>query len=247
MENKNNKGLITVLIIIIVVMFLTIVGLTISLRVQKYKCQLGNKAINTVTNTTDKISDIFGKVLDIAIKQSENGVKFPQIDYDSEDANEINKEIKDFIDSYTSGNDISFKVYDNNNIESVVLKKNVGGSTNKYIVHNINKNDGKRVTSEELLKTKNLTLDQLKEKMKSVWMEKVKTSEGYSMRIPSDYSTTVEQATKINIDKLTNDNVVLYLNDDGHLCVIYEEYQIAGAETGYYIIDIDTGSYTDLK
>ena len=94
---------------------------------------------------------------------------------------------------------------------------------------------------------KNMTLDQIKTKMKAVWLEKVKRSEGYSMPVQSNSNISVENATKANIDKLTNDNIVLYLNKEGHLCVIYEEYQIAGAETGLYIIDLDKSLYTELK
>ena len=97
------------------------------------------------------------------------------------------------------------------------------------------------------MNNKNMTLDSIKIRMKAIWMQKVKKSEGYSMPTNSNPNISVENATKANIDKLTNDNIVLYLNKDGHLCVIYEEYQIAGAETGYYIMDLDSYLYTELK
>ena len=248
-EKKSNKGLVIALIIIIVVMFFVIVGLSFSLVIQKYKCSIGTKTLNTVEKTVDKGFDTFSKVFEIATKKNSDGFSFPYINFDSDDAEDINDDIEDFFDDLEDNDETksSFKTYENGNIESIVVRVNHFGDNNIYRVYNINKKTGKKVTAEELMDNKNMTIDNIKTRMKAVWLEKVKTSEGYSMRIASDYSTTVEQATNNNIDKLTEDNIVLYLNKEGHLCVIYEEYQIAGAETGYYIIDLDKSLYTELK
>ena len=249
MENKkSNKGLIITLIIIIIIMFFTIIGLSFSLVIQKYRCNITSRTLDTIDKTADKAIDTFGKAFGV-ITKTEDGYTFPQIDFDSDDAEDINDEIEDFYDGLKGKDETksTFKTYENGDIESVVVRVNNFGDNNIYRVYNINTKTGKKISSLDLMNKKKITLEEIKTKMKAVWLGKVKTSEGYSMRIASDYSTTVEQATNNNIDKLTADNIVLYLNKDGHLCVIYEEYQIAGAETGYYIIDLDNSLYTELK
>lgn len=245
MENKkSNKGLIVALIIIIVIMFFVIAGLSFSLLIQRYRCSKCNIAEKAI----DKFTDTFDKIFEIATKERKDGITIPYIKFDSDDAEDINDDIEDFYDDMDSYGKSSFKTYSNGDIESIVVKRSLGDSdNNNYKVYNINKKTGKKVTSEDLMNNKNMTLDSIKIRMKAIWMQKVKKSEGYSMPTNSNPNISVENATKANIDKLTNDNIVLYLNKDGHLCVIYEEYQIAGAETGYYIMDLDSYLYTELK
>lgn len=250
MDNKkSNKGLIIALIIIIVVMFFTIIGLGFSLMLQSYRCNVANRVYDTIDSTEKTIKDVTKGLVKIITKETKNGIKFPYVNFDSDFAEEINDDIEDFFDEIGDVDDVdtSFKTYTNGDIESIVVKYNLHGDNNRYRAYNINKKTGKKVTAEDLMNQKDMTLDNIKIRMKAIWMQKVKKSEGYSMRIESDYSTTVEQATKNNIDKLTKDNIVLYLNSEGHLCVIYEEYQIAGAETGFYIMDLDKYLYTELK
>ena len=244
-ETKSNKGLIITLIIIIVIMFFTIIGLSFSLVIQKYRCAVVAKTLNTVDKTVDKGLDTVNKFFEIVTKEN-NGKTIPFINYDSDDAEDINDDIEEFYNKMNSYGDATYKTYSNDNIESIIIKYTLGG-TNTYAVFNINKESGKKVTSEELMKKKNITLDGIKIRMKAIWIQKVKTSEGYSMPTSSNSNISVENATKANIDKLTNDNIVLYLNEDGHLCVVYEEYQISGSETGYYIMDLDKYLYTELK
>ena len=254
-ENKSNKGLIITLIIIIVIMFFTIIGLSFSLVIQKYKCNMFTKTVDIINNTADKITDsstsdkvtdTIDKIFDVITKQTDNGFSFPYIDFDSEDAEDINDDIEDFYDDLNTNGNVMFKTYSNGDIQSIVIKYN-RASSNTYKVYNINKKTGKKVTAEELMKSKNMTLDNIKIRMKAIWMQKVKKSEGYSMPTESNKNISVENATKENIDKLSNNNIVLYLNSEGHLCVIYQEYQIAGSETGFYIMDLDKYLYTELK
>ncbi len=250
MDNKkSNKGLVVTLIIIIIIMFFTIIGLSFSLMLQKYRCNVTNQVIRGIDTGSKTVNNITGKLFKIITKQTKNGYRFPYINFDSVYAEDINDDIEDFYDELEKGEDVdtSFKTYSNGNIQSIVVHYNLNGDNNRYRAYNINKKTGKKVSSEELMKQKNTDIDKIKEKMKSLWMEKAKTSEFYRMRIQSDYSTTVEQATNNIINKLTSDNIVLYLNNNGHLCVIYEEYQIAGAEKGFYIIDLDDNKYTELK
>lgn len=259
MEKKNNtsKGLIIALIVISSLFLLTIIGLVIFVAysfVRPNKIEgkriVVEKDTNTNTNTTKK-SLIKDESKDIVYENPKYSpwVEAPYINIDSEDAKKLNNEIDEYYSKVTKDyyEVLTYKYYENDDVVSIVTKMMQAGANKDYRVYNINKKTGKEVTASELMKSKNLSLSSIKIRMKAIWMQKVKTSEGYSMPTNSNPNKSVEAATKDNIEQLTDDDIVLYLNSDGHLCVIYEEYQIAGAETGNYIMDLDKYLYTELK
>lgn len=250
MEEKN-----TGLIVLIIILFVIVLTLSSYIFIDKFlvierRGNTSNKT-NIVNNNSEEKSLVKDSSKEV-VYNNENYLpdnEVPYINIDSKDAERLNEEIEEYYKSVINDyyDSIIYNYYVSDDIVSIVVRYMPGGSTKEYKVYKINKETGYEVTNSDILKIKNITKETLITKMKAIFLERVKTTEAYSMHIYGDEFTTVEQATNRNIENLSLDTALIYLNDNNNLCVIEEEYQIAGAETGNYIMNIDKSSYIEFK
>lgn len=185
--------------------------------------------------------------------------KIPQINIDSEDANNINKEIQDeyykyykdqkeYIDSngYVGGcSRIEYAYHINGDIVSIVMASFWDGGSVERSAYNISTKTGKEVTNSELLNKKGLNEADFPSKLSGILTEQLK-----EMYTPSEeqlsytgsaefYNTQYKRTTSLENCSVNND---MYLNTNNQLCVITTRYNIAGGDGTEIIVNMDTNS-----
>ena len=178
--------------------------------------------------------------------------KIPTINIDSEDAKKMNEEINDF-SNYEKRDEVynpyykfKYHYFTNNDVISVLLVKSGDGEGSIfYKVFNINKLSGKKLSNEEIIKIKGLTLDEVKTKMLEIYekinsssLEKAKNKEYDELN--NEIILNVYETNKKNFEELDLENVEFFLNDKKELCVSFKEYQVAGPKMMYVIYNLDT-------
>ncbi len=153
--------------------------------------QLGIKDESSVINLIkDKEADVQQELVTDAFTYTKTikdvydilfSYKIPKININSDDVNEINKEINDKIISQAKKSitgiekyngsrglyKINYLYYINNDILSVVIELDFDADIVDYYTYNINTTTGAKVTNEEILKIKKLTDTQFSEKLSS--------------------------------------------------------------------------------
>lgn len=185
--------------------------------------------------------------------------KIPKININSDDVNEINKEINDKIISqakkcvsFLEKNEsvglykVNYLYYINNDILSIVINSNHDNSIVAYYVYNIDIKSGKRVKNEELIKMNNMTKEQFTNKLQSAtgnkFIEKygeindyLKTQnfEGSKEMYQSQYNNT------ISTSNCNADNQMIFLDANGKINVVAKIYSLAGADAYYHIVNLN--------
>lgn len=209
---------------------------------------------------TKTIKDIYDEVF---------SYKIPKINIDSDDVNEINKEINEKIISRAKEyvpilekNDsvglyeVGYLYYINNNILSVVINLNFDADVVDYYVYNIDINTGKRISNEDILKIKNMTEKQFEEKLssaakikfinkygsKDTHMDNLKYSDAFykESELKEQESIYVTQYNQtISRSNCKIDNNKIYLSNNQNLNVVTKIYSLAGANEYEHILNLD--------
>lgn len=209
---------------------------------------------------TKTIKDIYDEVF---------SYKIPKINIDSDDVNEINKEINEKIISRAKEyvpilekNDsvglyeVGYLYYINNNILSVVINLNFDADVVDYYVYNIDINTGKRISNEDILKIKNMTEKQFEEKLssaakikfinkygsKDTYMDNLKYSDAFykESELKEQESIYVAQYNQtISRSNCKIDNNKIYLSNNQNLNVVTKIYSLAGANEYEHILNLD--------
>lgn len=212
---------------------------------------------------TKTIKDIYDEVF---------SYKIPKINIDSDDVNEINKEINEKIISRAKEyvqilekNDsvglyeVGYLYYINNNILSVVINLNFDADVVDYYVYNIDINTGKRISNEDILKIKNMTEKQFEEKLssaakikfinkygsKDTYMDNLKYSDAFykESELKEQESIYVAQYNQtISRSNCKIDNNKIYLSNNQNLNVVTKIYSLAGANEYEHILNLDDES-----
>ena len=251
MENKkSNKGLVAVVIIELLI----IIGLGGFIGYEKFikndLCECSKCGVKKDDIKEDK-SIIKDK--DKEIVYTEGNYKYkevPVININTEDAEKLNKEIKNYIDKMSSDTDygeayaLSYEYFENNDILSIKMTITTFGSSRYYKTVNISTKTGKKVSNEELIKLKKIKEEDFSSKLFEVY-EKEQIDNGSidavkTQSIYGDEYTSVYDGTKMNIESTKINDFDMYLNKKGELCVVTDIYLIAGPERNFYIYNLDT-------
>ena len=225
-----------------------------------------NKENNTsvkVSNNVQEVklvTDAFNnsKIYNEGINRIEYSFRIPKINIDSSYVSDINKELNDklissakkIIESNEPGAllEVDYKYYENGDILSVVVWEKYEGGVSNYYVYNINKKTGQKVTSEELLKTKNLDKVLFENKLSNALGIEFKNSFGEYYNWIQTQSGSAEDTKNfynkqynltIYSDNCKLENQKIYLGDNGKIFVVGKIYNLAGGEYSYHIIDLE--------
>lgn len=231
--------------------------------------QLGIKDESSVINLIkDKEADVQQELVTDAFTYTKTikdvydilfSYKIPKININSDDVNEINKEINDKIISQAKKSitgiekyngsrglyKINYLYYINNDILSVVIELDFDADIVDYYTYNINTTTGAKVTNEEILKIKKLTDTQFSEKLSSA--AKIKFINKYGSKDTYKESELKEQESfyvtqynqTISGSNCKIDNNKIYLSDNQNLNVVTKIYSLAGADAYEHILNLD--------
>ena len=135
-ENKTNKGL----VVLVIILFILVLGLGTYIVYDKV---INKDEVVSKTDSNDKKETKKGIIKDESkeIVYSDNEYqykKIPIINIDTEDADDLNKEINEYVDkmgqdtNYGEGYKLSYVYYENDKILSILLTINTYGSSNYY-------------------------------------------------------------------------------------------------------------------
>ncbi len=187
--------------------------------------------------------------------------KIPKININSSDVTKINNEINDKITSeakklvseINNGSSpwiykIFYNYYINDNILSIIIESDYdSNSTKANFVYNIDKNTGKSISNEEIMKKKNMTKEQFSKQLQisagNKFIEKygdvnewLKTSDGSKEEQKKEYQSAYNKTTSSSNCSVDNQNI--YLDANGKINVIAKIYSLAGADYYYHIVNI---------
>ena len=265
MENKEEKvvtktsGGVKALLVILI---LALIGTSGFIVYDKFIAKDNESKSNTKEETkkeekkesVKKIDETKEYVYDL--KSGEN-YKVPTINIDSEDAKRMNEEIKVFVDYERveekyglNSNKLEYDYFINNDLISVVVIIVYPANGSKSVKpFNINKNTGREVTNEEILKIKNISFEELKVKIfdtyesigNNSYLEHDKNTVGHYNE--DEYNgLTVYEANKKKFENLNLEKLELFLNENGELLVSVGVYLSAGPTGRTEVYDIDTKS-----
>lgn len=223
------------------------------------------KDVKKIDNTKEIVyaarqyeSDNYANVIDTTFH---NYYEYPAINIDSEDVKAINSEIeKNFgftseDEDYMFFMEIEVNTYDyyvNGNILSLVVMR--GGNDSTWSAsYNVDITTGKRISNEELLTSKNVDTNKIKEVLKEHSLKAIDTSAAEMKKIIAQYwdASYEQEVTKLKeeVDKNLEilDNV--YLNAEGNVCC-RSTYQIFGGQwtcTKTIEIDAKTNVIKEIK
>lgn len=250
-ENKSNKGL----VVLVIILFILVLGLGTYIVYDKV---INKDEAVSKTDSNDKKETTKGIIKDESkeIVYSDNEYqykKIPIINIDTEDADDLNKEINEYVDkmgqdsNYGEGYKLSYVYYENNEILSILLTINTYGSSKYYKTVNINSKTGKKVSNYDLIKIKSIDENEIGNAIFDIYVkdaEKNGLLDTYkTQHIYGDGFTSVYDGTKMLIDSKKIDDFDMYLNSKGDLCVIEEVYLIAGPEKNFYKFNLNINSY----
>lgn len=250
-ENKSNKGL----VVLVIILFILVLGLGTYIVYDKV---INKDEVVSKTDSNDKKETKKGIIKDESkeIVYSDNEYqykKIPIINIDTEDADDLNKEINEYVDkmgqdtNYGEGYNLSYVYYENDEILSILLTINTYGSSKYYKTVNINSKTGKKVSNYDLIKTKSIDENEIgnaifdiyvKDAEKNGLLDTYKTQHVYG-----DEFTSVYDASSNLIKSKKYDDFDMYLNSNGELCVISDVYLIAGPEKNSYIFNLNLYNY----
>ncbi|MBE6153779.1 MAG: hypothetical protein E7166_06110 [Firmicutes bacterium] len=232
MQNKNNKNVVFVVILVVSVVTSFLLGQFLeSKSISMFNYSLAQVIdINKIDNNKEIVYS--GKTyipnklpVDLNIDEVRSELPIINLNYDSvksinEEINKKYNELKDdniITEDMVNINSVKYKYYVNDNILSLVIEyKNynytAGYVSYEYKSYNIDKNNGKVLTNNELINLKNLTNDK-------VYNNIVKNIENeYEDLGYDDYKNTdFYRETINNIGKNNNINVSLFLDADNNL------------------------------
>lgn len=246
-ENKSNKGL----IVLVIILFILVLGLGTYIVYDKV---INKDEVVSKTDSNDKKGIIKDESKEIVYSDNEYQYKkIPIINIDTEDADDLNKEINEYVDkmgqdtNYGEGYKLSYVYYENDEILSILLTINTYGSSKYYKTVNINSKTGKKVSNYDLIKTKSIDENEIgnaifdiyvKDAEKNGLLDTYKTQHVYG-----DEFTSVYDASNNLIKSKKYDDFDMYLNSNGELCVISDVYLIAGPEKNFYIFNLNLYNY----
>lgn len=191
---------------------------------------------NPSISKIDEEKEIVYSIIDKSYEYTDKKVKveIPAVNLDTEKIKELNSEIEKKYEDAISTNEefvsreVTYKYYVNEDIISIVIKNSfLSGSYDTYMVYNIDSKNGEVLNNEDILKTKNIAVDEYEEKI----------SKQISSKFEENYSTAkempgYEEAKSKNNSKenCSLDNTQVYLREDGKLSYIANVYAIAGAD-----------------
>ena len=254
MENKKNNGGLTIIILILVFIIIGLAGYIVYDKYIKPNYEIVKKTDKTTNNKKEEEKSL---IKDSSKEIVYNNEKFsyinvPFINIDSEDADNLNKEIEEYINNNGKngyGDDYypKYDYYKNGDNVSVLITIVTEGSSRYYKTANINAKTGKRITNTDLLSMKNIKSSEVADKVFSIYSdtaEKNGSLEAYkSLHMAGDEFTSIYDETKYSLKKLSIADFDMYLNDDDELCVIAEVYLIAGPEKNFYSFNLDDNKY----
>ena len=183
----------------------------------------------------------------------------PYINIDSDDAKKMNEDIKVFSEKFGDKSSeyyrLKYYYYTNKNIISVALVfyYDANGLTNSLIL-NIDKETGKKVSNEEILKAKNINIEELRNKAIEVY-ESLPTIENdkkfvghYNDDEKEEYNgMTVYEVNKKKFEKMEIDELEIFLNSNNELCAYVGVYLSAGPSGMKEFYNLDTKQKEILK
>lgn len=218
------------------------------------KVALGTAAMLMLSVTTyAAVTGVFSSWIDKKLKDSISGglytYRIPQIDIESEDAEKMNEEIKEKYGEYYNEaikhieegfsitGEVDYKAYVNGDILSVVAYRTVHDDV-FYSTYNININTGKKVENKELLEMKGLN-EEMVEKEIIAYMEEIVKSAKYEEMTESEIKEIQEYLLKEVYETKIDENSQFYLSNENHLCVVANEYVMAGAGKYERLYDLE--------
>ena len=250
MENKSNKGLIFV-IIILIIMVLGLGGYIVYDKFIDVDPKSNIKEENKKKEEKEEKSIIKDKDKKIVYTEGDYEYKkVPVININSDDADALNKEIKEYVEKmgassdYGEGFSLSYDYYENDNILSVRLKITTIGSPRYYKTVNIDSKTGKKLTNYDLIKYKNIDGNEIGKTVFNIYVKDAENNDSLetakTQRVYNDEFTSVYEANERGLTNKKYNEFDMYLNSKGELCVIAEVYLIAGPEKNFYIYNLNT-------
>ncbi len=188
--------------------------------------------------------------------------RIPKININSSDVTKINNEIdekitseaKKIVSEINNGSGvwiykIFYNYYINDNILSIIIESDYdSNSTKANFVYNIDKNTGKSVSNEEIMKKNNMTKEQFSKKLQiaasNKFIEKygdvnewLKTQDGSKEERKKEYQSVYNKTTSSS--NCSVDNQKIYLDSNGKINVVAKIYSLAGADYYYHIVNLD--------
>lgn len=190
----------------------------------------------------------------------EDGVIFkyefniPQININSNDVKQINKEILDKYETILanvyenqyidfSAEALDYEYYINDDILSLVLNVYTeGGPIFGSEVYNINIVSGEKVTNAGLIECINITETELKNKLNSA----IENLEMYTNKeIEEEFKEEQLNKTLELYKEEVLDEIKMYINKKGNITVSIEVFATAGGEKTTCLVDLETGEWLD--
>ena len=188
--------------------------------------------------------------------------RIPKININSSDVTRINNEINDKITSeakklvseINNGSSpwiykIFYNYYINDNILSIIIGSDYDSNNTKAnFVYNIDKNTGKSISNEEIMKKNNMTKEQFSKQLQisagNKFIEKygdinewLKTQDGSKEERKKEYQSVYNKTTSSS--NCSVDNQKIYLDSNGKINVVAKIYSLAGADYYYHIVNLD--------
>lgn len=253
-KGAKNKKTLKVSIVAVSAIALVSVGIFVGSRFSKNTTSINNNGtqnsnIATSNQVQELVTDAFA--YSGTTKDSNNtsvSYKIPKININSSDATKINNEIdeeitskvKEMITEINEGhtpatNKISYKFYINDDILSVITKSDYANDVELYLVYNININTGKSISNEELINKKGMTKEQFEEKLTSAVKSEFVNIYGYV----NNWMNTQEYNNTISASNCDANAQMIYLDESGNINVVAKIYSFAGADSYYYIINLE--------
>lgn len=222
---------------------------------KKYSNTKGNELVYTYLTVT-----VEGK----GDYQANLKYKVPQINIETEEVDEINKEIlqkyEDIIKKTNDTQDIdymceglSYKYYENDGILSLAMynQTEMGGYF-EFNTYNIDidyhfTSTKKGINNEELLEKINITEADLKDKIiKYIDNSKIYTDYPEADLETKNITKQQKEKSKNKYKNISIEEIPLYLNNESHLCAYLELYAIAGGETTTILLDLEENKVIEL-
>ena len=185
-----------------------------------------------------------------------NYLKIAYINIDSIDADKANTEIEEFFTKThkltdiedTTGFITKYNYFSNSNILSIISLYHPA-AVNFFKAVNINIKTGKMVDNSDLILTSGINKDEINDIMVKIFEDSIdQENESYykATTLPGETENVYDKNVN-NFKDMKVDNLEMYLNNNGELCVIVEEYQIAGSETNRRIMNINKKAYEKFE
>ena len=162
--------------------------------------------------------------------------EIPFININSTYASQVNQKMEDYYKEFEeSGKQVEFMSYDyyiNNNILSLVIYEGVAASY-EYEIYNIDIYNGNIVTNSEILKTKQITVEEFENNLPKVFGE---FFEEYYKQMDKEDEFYKEQYNRTIAKENCTINNQIFLGEEGEINVIGTIYALAGGNAYAHII-----------